>query len=205
VIALAPAAVLQALLEREAASLSDRPVLLVVLTVEAVAAGALGYFFLSGVVAQIATARRRGGDAPGLREVARTLPWRNLLVVDLIVSAGTAIGLQILVVPGLVFATWFGLAAVLVETRHLGPRAALERSRRIVRGHFWLVFTVLAATLALVPGLAYPLEALVAAILPWASQVEWAIAALLAGVIVKPFSAVVTVELAIELDEATPG
>ncbi len=166
----------------------------------------MGYFFLSGVIAQIAVARRRGGEPPTLREVARDFPWRNLLiVVDLIVSSGTAIGLQLLVVPGLVFATWFGLAAVLVETRHLGPRAALERSRELVRGRFWIVFTLLAGTLALVTGLAYPLETVVGAILPWASQVEYAIAALIAGVIVKPFSAVVTVELAIELDEATPG
>ena len=104
-------------------------VLFAVLTVEAVAAGVLGYFFLSGVVAQIAIARRRGRRRPGFREIAGTLPWLNLIVVDLIVSAGTAIGLQLLVIPGLVFATWYGLAAVLVETRDLTPRPALTRSR----------------------------------------------------------------------------
>ena len=203
-IALAPAAVLQGLLEREAVSQAESPVLFVVLTVEAAAAGVLGYFFLSGVVAQIAIARRRGTQHPRLREIARELPWWNLLVVDLIVSVGTAVGLQLMVVPGLVFVTWYGLAAVLVETRHLSPRPALVRSRELARGHFWLVLSLLVLPLVLVTGLGYLLKELTGALLALSSQIEYGIAALLAGVLVKPFAAVINVELAIELDEARP-
>lgn len=201
-VALLPGAVLQGLIEREAVSHTSSPVLFAMLALAGAAAGMLGYFFLSGVIAQIALARRCGETHPGFVAIARSLPWRNLIVVDLVISAGTAVGLELLVVPGLVFATWFGLAPVLVETRRLGARAALERSRELTRGCFWRVFILLAAPLILVTGLSYPLQDLVEALLSLSEGLEWGLAALIAGTIVKPFTSVVTVELAIELDEA---
>ena len=96
--------------------------------------------------------------------------------------------------------TWFALAPALVETRHLGPRAALSRSRELTRGHFVLVLALAAMPLVLVPALTVVLEHLGAALLDAPKAVEWGLASLLAGLLVKPFAAVATVECAIELD-----
>ena len=96
--------------------------------------------------------------------------------------------------------TWFALAPALVETRHLGPRAALARSRELTRGHFALVLALAAMPLALVPVLTLALEHLGAALLDAPRAAEWGLASLIASLLVKPFAAVATVECAIELD-----
>ncbi len=45
--------------------------------------------------------------------------------------------------PGILAFVYLGLAAPVVEIEHRGVRAALARSVRLVRGHFWLVLAVL--------------------------------------------------------------
>ena len=122
--------------------------------------------------------------------------------MDLLVSAGTAIGLELLIVPGVVFGTWFALAPVLVETHHLHARSALERSRDLVRGHFVSVMCVLMLVLFGTVAVSEALHWISAAVTPGPGAVEYAAAALVAGAFVKPFAAVVTVELALELDAA---
>jgi hypothetical protein len=101
----------------------------------------IGEIFYSGAVA-IALARGEESEPPTFLTIARQLSYGRLIVVDLIVAAGTAIGLLALVVPGLVVLTWFALAGPIIELEGTGVRAALKRSRQLVRGHFWAVFGV---------------------------------------------------------------
>ena len=56
---------------------------------------------------------------------------------------GVAIGLILLIVPGLVFLTWFGLfaPAIVVERRRVFD--SFTRSRDLVRGNGWQVFGVI--------------------------------------------------------------
>jgi hypothetical protein len=202
-IALLPAAVAQGALESLAAELDDQTLVLLVLSAAAAGAGLLGYYFLSGVVAQIVLARRAGDAYPGLAEIARSLPWARLLAVDLIVTAGTMIGLELLVVPGVVLATWFALAPALVETRHAEPLAALRRSRELVRGRFWRVLALVVWPIAVV----YAGSAIIGALIDPSvapGTLAYGIVSLLFGLAVKPFTAVVTVELALALDRASP-
>ena len=118
IVALTPAAIAQGALESAAADADGlRAALLWGL---AAAAGLIGYYVLCAVIAQIALAQRRGVERPAVGAIARTLPWATLVAVDLVVSIGTAVGLELLVVPGIVFGTWFSLAPTLVETHHLG-------------------------------------------------------------------------------------
>jgi hypothetical protein len=102
----------------------------------------VGEIFYSGAVA-IALAGGEGSKPPPLLTVARHLSYGRLILVDLIIAAGTALGVVALVVPGLIFFTWFALAGPIVELEGTGVRAALARSRRLVRGHFWTVLLVL--------------------------------------------------------------
>jgi hypothetical protein len=116
------------------------------------------------------------------------------------------IGLDLLIVPGVVFGTWFALAPIVVETEHVGVRAAFRRSRELVHGNFWEVLTVLFLTLALVAALHWPLEEIVGGLAGGLSEeVSTGIAYLLAGILVKPVGAVITIELTLELAAARSG
>jgi hypothetical protein len=101
----------------------------------------IGEIFYSGAVA-LALARGEESEPPAFRTVARHLSYGRLILVDLIVVAGTALGLLLLVVPGLIVLTWFALAGPIIELEGTKVRAALKRSRQLVRGHFWAVFLV---------------------------------------------------------------
>ena len=98
----------------------------------------------------------------------------------------------LLIVPGLVFFTWFSLTTVLIKIEHLGVWAAFGRSRRLVRGNFWPV-------LAVVGGLYIGSDAVATAA---QSGALWAIgdsfvsdwaAAVAVGVLLTPFAAIATV------------
>jgi hypothetical protein len=102
----------------------------------------IGEIFYSGAVA-IALARGEESKPPPFRTIAKHLSYGRLIVVDLIVAAGTALGLLLLVVPGLIFLTWFAFAGPIIELEGTKVRTALKRSRQLVRGHFWAVLLVI--------------------------------------------------------------
>lgn len=107
-----------------------------------VATGLLGEIFYTGAVA-IALTHPHDGKPPGLREVARTVRYGRLVAVDLIFGVAVAVGTLLFVVPGVLAFVYLGLAAPVVEIEQRGVRAALTRSVRLVRGHFWLALAVL--------------------------------------------------------------
>jgi hypothetical protein len=106
--------------------------------------GLLGEIFYTGAVA-IALTHPRGADGrpPSLRQVARMIDYKALIIVDLIFGLLVAIGTVAFVIPGILIFIYLGLAAPVVEIEHHGVRAALARSLSLVRGHFWLVLAVL--------------------------------------------------------------
>jgi hypothetical protein len=107
-----------------------------------VTTGLLGEIFYTGAVA-IALTHPHHGEPPSLLEVARTIRYGTLIVVDLIFGVLVAFGTLAFVIPGILVFVYLGLAAPVVEIEHRGVRGALARSYRLVRGHFWLVLAVL--------------------------------------------------------------
>jgi hypothetical protein len=106
--------------------------------------GLLGEIFYTGAVAIALTHPRDAeGRAMPLREVARSIDYRTLIAVDLIFVIAVAVGFVSFVIPGILLFVYLSLAAPVVEIEHRGVRAALARSYRLVRGHFWLVLAVL--------------------------------------------------------------
>lgn len=99
----------------------------------------LGDVLYAGVVAAVAIAVRTQHEG-SLRELLEGLPVLRLIAVDLLLGLVVVIGFLLLIVPGLVFLTWFALVAPVVKVEHPTIRAAFRRSRELVRGHFWLVF-----------------------------------------------------------------
>lgn len=90
-----------------------------------------------------------GGPRIRLGEVLRTLPWGRLVAADVIVVLGTAVGLALFILPGVVFLTLFTLIGpVLVQERHGlvdGFRRTFELSRRS-----WPMILLLVVTLLVV-------------------------------------------------------
>jgi hypothetical protein len=99
-----------------------------------------GTEFFAGLMDRVAGEEERGHPRQPLRRILRTLPYGRLLAADLILVLGTALFSLALLVPGIIFFTFFsfvGPAVVMEDRKVLG---AFGRSRRLVRGHFWLVF-----------------------------------------------------------------
>jgi hypothetical protein len=160
----------------------------------------IGEIFYSGAVA-IALARGEESQPPPLLTIAKHLSYGRLIVIDLIVAAGTAIGLLALVVPGLVFLTWFALAGPIIELEGTRVRDALRRSRQLVRGHFWAVFLV-------VLPISVGSEILSTASLGWFHEIihshilsDWAGEAA-TGILLSPIYAVAVVLMTLELSES---
>jgi len=116
-------------------------VVLLLLIAAQVSIPLLGAVFYSGVVAA-GEERRRSGVRHGLADVARGLPYRNLILADLALIGATAAGFVLLIVPGFIVITWFALIPPLIEMEGLGVRAAFRRSRAMVRPHFRRVAAV---------------------------------------------------------------
>jgi hypothetical protein len=110
----------------------------ILLIVTLATASLLGGVFYSGVVAA-GEERRRHGVHRGLRDVARKLPYRALILADLALVLVITAGFLALIVPGFVFVVWFALIAPVVEIEGRGVRGAFRRSREMVRPHFWRV------------------------------------------------------------------
>ena len=102
----------------------------------------LGEVFYAGAVA-LALAGGVEAKPSSLTSVARRLAYWRLIVVDIVFVTATAVGLLLLIVPGIIVFTWFALAGPVVELEGAGVRAAFRRSRRLVMGHFWTVLLVL--------------------------------------------------------------
>jgi hypothetical protein len=77
--------------------------------------------------------------------------WRNFLsflAVTLLASLVSAVGLCLLVIPGIVLITWFSLAAYVLVFEGQRGTAALRRSKELVRGNFFpVLFRLLAAAI----------------------------------------------------------
>jgi hypothetical protein len=166
-------------------------VLLLVMT------GLLGEIFYTGAVA-IALTHPHEGEQPSLREVAGSVRYGTLIAVDLIFGVLVALGSFAFFVPGLLLFVYLGLAAPIVEIEHRGVRAALGRSIRLVRGHFWLVLAVLVPIEIVSDGLTNLATAGTHALLGDSLVAEW-VTDTATNIVLTPFYAVAAVLLTLDL------
>jgi uncharacterized membrane protein len=67
-------------------------------------------------------------------------PFWKYLGTSILLAVVLAIGLVLLIVPGIIFGLMFMFATFIVIERELGPIDALSESNRITRGHKWPLF-----------------------------------------------------------------
>jgi hypothetical protein len=159
-----------------------------------------GTEFFAGLMDRVVGAEERGHARQPLRRILRTLPYGRLLAADLLLAVGTALFAFALIIPGLVFFTLFSFVgpAVVMEDRKVF--SAFGRSRRLVRGHFGLVFLLVTLPLVIEENVVHGfVEAAEGLGLLWVFVVN-----ALAGALVGSIVAVVEVTLAHRLAMRKP-
>jgi hypothetical protein len=111
-----------------------------------------GEALLAGVITALVLRWRAGHARPTPRAFLRTLPWMTLIVMDLLLAVGAAIGLLFLVLPGFVFLTYFAIGPAVIEIERRGVRDALRRSVTLVHGRFRQVFVLVIGALLVTEG-----------------------------------------------------
>ncbi|HEU0237779.1 MAG TPA: hypothetical protein VFR11_00670 [Micromonosporaceae bacterium] len=117
-----------------------------------VAAAAFGEALCAGIAEDIL----HHGAAEGPRHerlslwaTVRRLPVIRLTVLAVIIGVSVAIGVLLLLLPGLAVFAWLSLACTVALVEGRGVRDSLRASVSLVRGHFWKVAAL--TTTALVP------------------------------------------------------
>lgn len=112
----------------------------------------VGFFWVQGALVETVRDVRDGRADRSVGETYRAVQPRlaALIVAGILAGIGIAIGLLLLIVPGLFLLTiWSMLVPVIVlEGRSAG--ASFDRSREIVRGNGWSVFGLIVVVFLLV-------------------------------------------------------
>lgn len=114
---------------------------LIGLTLFHVITAMLGDVFYAGIVAGAVMFEREGHAHP-LRELVRTLPYGRLIAIDVLLAVVVALGALLLIVPGVVFLTWFALATPAAKIEGRRVIDSFRRSRELVRVDFWRVLVI---------------------------------------------------------------
>ncbi|HET9162885.1 MAG TPA: hypothetical protein VFN89_05490 [Solirubrobacterales bacterium] len=167
--------------------------------------GLLGEVFYTGAVAiSLTHPHDADGRPPGTLEVARRVNYRALIAIDLIFGVLVALGLIVFLIPGVLLFVYLGLAAPVAEIEGRGVSAALARSFRLVRGHFWLVLAVLLPIEIASDALTDLATAGAHTALGDSLIAEWAIDTA-TNIVLTPFYAVAAVLLTLDLIAAEDG
>lgn len=165
--------------------------------------GLLGEVFFSGAVAISLTHPERERPPP-LSHIARRLNYRRLIGVDIVYVILVAIGLVLVLVPGVLAFVWLGLAGPAVELEERTVRGAFRRSVQLVRGNFWLVFWVLVPIEVVGDAIGEAVIGLVHDLLGHNFLASW-LAEAASNIVLSPIFAVAAVLLTVELINRRDG
>lgn len=131
-----PVAVIQALI------LAGSTSIFLIVLLEAVAF--VGTFIYQGIVVETVAETRASSEHISLGHLFKVVQPRlgALMLTGLLYGFGVAIGFLLLIVPGLIALTLWAVVAPVVLLERRSATAAFGRSRELVRGNAWRVFSV---------------------------------------------------------------
>jgi hypothetical protein len=166
----------------------------------------VGTFWLQGALVYAVSDVRDGRIDTTVSQVfERIQPLLGTLIpAGLLAGLGIAVGLILLIVPGLVLLTWWCLIVpvIVLEGRQIGD--SFTRSRELVRGHGWTVFGVVVISGILVAVASGIIESIFSFL---GSFLRYWIGGAIASALVGPFFAVALTLMYYELvgREAMPA
>jgi hypothetical protein len=166
-----------------------------------VVSATVGEVFYAGVAMAAVTESMEGRRRASIGRVMRELPYGRLIVVDVLFAIGLAVGLVLLIVPGLVFFARYILVAPVVEIERRGVIESFRRSRELARGHALALLVFLGGLWLLTDGLTSVLQDGGLWALGESLASDWAIAVVV-GVVVTPIWAVAACVVAWRLIQA---
>jgi hypothetical protein len=154
-----------------------------------------GQAFYAGLTAAAVIEWREHHPLPNLWALVRALPIKRLILVDLVISFGSALGFLLLVIPGLVWLAYVSLAPAIIKFEHRDVWGSIRRSRDLVRGNFWRVMLIVVGTITVT-------ELAVGAVsAPFHSDALIAAVDLVADGLLQPIEGLVVVVVALKLLE----
>jgi hypothetical protein len=146
----------------------------------------VGAFWLQGALIEAVRDVRDGRADLSVREtLERVLPrFNRIAVAGILAGLGIAVGLALLIVPGLILLTiWvMVIPAVVLEDR--GVVESFGRSRELVRGSGWNVFGVIVLTILLLIGIQTALSIVLLPLDNWLARL---IGDIVSSTIIAPF------------------
>jgi hypothetical protein len=107
----------------------------------------MGQAIYAGLTAAAVVDWRAGQPLPPTRTLVRSMPIGRLIVLDLVVTLGAAVGFVLLVLPGLIFLTYVAASAPVLKLEHRGVWDSIRRSVSLVRGRAPKVFLIVGGTI----------------------------------------------------------
>lgn len=180
---------------------TDTTLAAALVAVAATAVIVVGTYWLQGaLVFAVQDARDGSFDASNDEILHKVRPFLGTLVLASILAGfGIALGVLLLVVPGLVLLTWWALITPVVVLERKGVGEAFGRSRELVRGNGWTVFGVMLITTLLSTVGAGALSVLLSFLPAFLEQ--W-LGGTIAGAIVAPFTAIAVTLMYFQLTAA---
>ena len=176
----------------------------VLLAILGFATAVVGTTWLQGALVYAVQDARDGSFDATVGEVfSRVSPAiLPLLVAGLLAGLGIAVGLVLLIVPGLFLLTIWAVIAPVIVIEKTPALKAFGRSRELVRGHGWIVFGIVIIT-GLLTGIASGILQAAFSFLP--EFLEILIGGTIAQAIVAPFSAIALAVTYFRLRDAHGG
>lgn len=106
-------------------------------------AGVTALTFFAGAMELLVEADAEGGRPPSLGDMVRRLPWRALLLADVLVWGITSVAAVAFIAPGIFAFTLLAIVGPIVVIERIGPVAAVVRSARLVLHHLPMTFLLL--------------------------------------------------------------
>jgi hypothetical protein len=163
--------------------------------------GVIGTFWLQGALVKAVADVRDGRADMSIRDTFASA-WPHvpgIAIAGILAGLGIALGLVLLIVPGLVLMTWWVviIPAIVLENRSAGE--SFGRSRDLVRGYGWNVFGVIVLTILLLIVFSIVLSLILSPLDEW---LENLLSSVISGTVVAPFIAVAWTLLYFRLRDA---